>query len=96
LNGNDAVFYVFPASFNSELQEPEITALISDVPNASTIAVRYHYDPYLLDTPATNAFNCGTGTCLLPVNRNIGPVYYRIIYLDSNSKVLAISDVQTL
>ncbi len=96
LNPEAAVFYVFPVQFSAELEQPAICVNLADVPNAAAVVVRYHYDLYLLDKPATNAFNCSTGSCTLPVNRNIGPVYYRLIYLDAGSKVLATSDVQTL
>jgi len=92
----DALFYVFAAAFTPELQQPTIAAQLSDVPNAAQIVVRYNYDKYFLDSPVSNAFNCGAGSCILPVDRNIGAVYYRLIYLDSNSKVLAVSDVNTL
>jgi hypothetical protein len=95
LGPDEAIFYVFPINFAAELEQPTIHAKLADVPNAATVAVRYHYDRYLLDTPATNVFSCGTGTCTLPVNRNIGTVYYRLIYLDASSNVLATSDMQT-
>src|SRR5215469_180906 len=96
LQPEDIVFYVFPARFGTELVQPVISASLADVPNAASIAVRFGYDPYLFDAGISNSVNCGTGTCTLPVDRNIGTVYYRIVYLDSNSRVLASSDVQTL
>lgn len=96
LNPDDAVFYVFPAAFGAEMRQPTIGVRLADVPAAAKVVVRYGYDPYFLDAPANTAYDCGTGTCALPVDRNIGPVYYRIVYLDSNSKVLATSDVGVL
>lgn len=55
---------------------------------------RFSYDPYTLDSPTNNVFNCGTGAiCTLPADRQIGPVFARLVYLDSNTKVLARSDV---
>jgi hypothetical protein len=96
LNPDGAVFYVFPVLFSAELEQPTINVKLADVPHAATVAVRYHYDLYLLDKPTTNVFHCETGSCTLPVNRNIGTVYYQLIFLDARSQVLATSDVQTL
>ena len=67
---------------------------LSDIANATKIAVRYGYDQYVLDAGNT-VFDCGIGSCTLPVDQQIGPVFYRLIYLGANGNVLAISDVQT-
>jgi hypothetical protein len=91
----DAVFYVFPVTFAEELQQPQISARLAHVSNATKIVVRYSYDPYYLDAPTSNVYDCGTGACTLPWDRNIGTVYYRIVYLGSGAQVLATSDVQT-
>jgi hypothetical protein len=42
------------------------------------VVVRYSYDPYWLDQQS-QAIDCGTGSCTLPLDRNVGPVYYRLI-----------------
>jgi hypothetical protein len=95
LNPEDAVFFVFPVSFSSELAQPAISARLADVPNATDIVVRWAYDPYYLSVSG-NTYDCGTGACTPPWDLNIGTVYYRVTYLGSNSRVLATSDVQTL
>lgn len=94
LQPEDAVFYVFPLNFAGELQQPTISAHLSDVPNAAKIVVRYAYAPYYLDAAGAVA-DCGAGRCTPAWDRNIGTIYYRVIYLDSSSRVLATSDVQS-
>ncbi len=96
LNPDDAVFYVFPLAFATEMQQPRIAVRLADVANAVKVAVRYGYDPYSFDAPVNTVFDCGAGSCTLPVDRTFGTVYYRVIYLDVNSNVLATSDVETL
>jgi hypothetical protein len=92
----DAVFYVFPVNFATELQQPAISARLADVPHATKIVVRYGYDRYYLDSESNNVYDCGTGTCTPNWDLNVGTAYYRLIYLGANSQVLATSDVQTL
>jgi hypothetical protein len=89
------VAYLCPQNFAAELQQPKISARLSDVANAARIVVRYAYLPYWVDN-GTSVADCGSGTCALPVDRQIGPLYYRLIYLDANSKTLAVSDIRTL
>ena len=88
------VVFLFPNAFASELHQPVIAMSLSDIANATKIAVRYGYDQYVLDAGNT-VFDCGIGSCTLPVDQQIGPVFYRLIYLGANGNVLAISDVQT-
>ena len=89
-----AIFYAFPAG-PGELIQPTIRANLSDQPNAAKVAVRYGYDRYLIDSSLAYTFDCEIGSCTLPVDRSIGTVYYRLIYLDSIGKVVATSDVET-
>jgi len=95
LQPEDAAFYVFPLNFAAELQQPAIAAGLADVPSATKVVVRFAYDRYYLDSAISNVYDCGTGACTPSWDRNIGPVYYRLIYLGPNSAVLATSDVQT-
>jgi hypothetical protein len=90
-----AIFYVFPMGLTTELIQPTVQSNLTDQSGAAKIAVRYGYDRYLLDSSAAYRFDCGTGSCLLPVDRSIGTVYYRLVYLDPSGKVLATSDVET-
>lgn len=89
------VAYLCPQNFVAELQQSTISARLTDVPNSTRIVVRYSYLPYWVDN-GTAVADCASGTCTLPVDRQIGPIYYRLIYLDANSAVLAVSDIQTL
>lgn len=91
----DAVFYVFPIDFARELQPTVIAARAADVTNATKVAVRYAYDRYYLDSAIGSVYDCGAAACTPPWDRNIGNVYYRLIYLGADSRVLATSDVQT-
>jgi hypothetical protein len=95
INQAQVVSLVFPVNFAAELQQPTIGARLADVVNASQVVVRFSYDPYYLDTPAGNVYNCGAGTCTPAWDRNIGAIYFRLIYLGASSKVLATSAVQT-
>ncbi len=81
---------------------PVISASLADIPNAAKIVVQYNYLPDPFQQPLINrsmlfqSFDCGSGTCTLPVDRNIGPIYYRVVYLNSSGAVLSQSDVQIL
>ena len=78
----------------AEFAQPVIAARLADVANAADILVQYSYSLLSFGSPAVAAqtpyqtFNCGTGTCQLPVDKNIGPVYYRLIYLDGSGRIL--------
>jgi hypothetical protein len=95
LQPGDAVFYVFPITFTGELRQPHISVPLADVANATDVAVQYAYDPYWMGA-AGASYDCGTGTCTLPVDSNVGTIYYVIQYLDTNGHVLATSAVQNL
>ncbi len=81
---------------------PVISARLADIPNAAKIVVQYNYLPDPFQQALINrsmlfqSFDCGSGTCALPVDRNIGSVYYRLVYLDSQGHLLATSDIQQL
>ncbi|PWU04519.1 MAG: hypothetical protein C5B51_16570 [Terriglobia bacterium] len=100
LDKGEAVFWVFPAA--SDYSAAPFSALLSDVPGASKIVIRYGYTAQMFSYPSVaslmlpQAADCGTGSCSIPVDRNIGPLYYRLLYLDVNGKILAIGGVQTL
>lgn len=96
LQPDDSVWFAFPTNFTAEIAQPVISARLADIATAAKVVIRYAYDLYWLDAPANTAFDCGAGTCVPAWDRNIGPVYYRLIYLDSSSRVLATSDVSTL
>ncbi|HLG97608.1 MAG TPA: Ig-like domain-containing protein [Bryobacteraceae bacterium] len=93
--------YVFPSSSTSRIETPVISATLGDVPNAVGIYVQYSYSP-LVFNPAVSPHsvfrtaNCGAGSCTLPVDRQIGPVYYRLLYVDASGGGLAMSAVEVL
>ena len=91
-----AVIYLCPNNESAEYSPPLIGSLISDAPGATKMIIRYAYAPYLLNESTSNVFDCGTGLCVLPVDRNIGPLYYRLQYVNNNGVVVATSDVQIL
>lgn len=92
---NGVVGCMFPAVFAGSLQQPVVSARLADIPGATKIVVRYAYDSYWLDTSISNVFDCGTGTCTLPTDRNVGIVLGRLIFLDSGKNVLHQTDVMT-
>jgi hypothetical protein len=95
MNPGGTVTYLFPQNVTDELRQPLVSARLADVAGAAEIVVRYSYVPYWVDN-GTAAINCGTGTCTLPVDRNIGTIYYRLVYLSSSGAVLATSDMETI
>lgn len=94
--------YVFANSAAQEYTAPTISANLFAVPNATRIVVQYAYLPHVLSWPTVQsialpmAADIGTGASSLPVDIKIGTVYYRLLYLDINSRVLATSDIQTI
>lgn len=90
-----AIVFLFPITFSTSLARPIITARLADVTNATKIVVRYGHDQYLLDGGNTTV-DCTTGTCTLPADRTIGPICYRLIYLDTNGIILRIGDIETI
>jgi Bacterial Ig domain len=93
--------YVFANSEASQLQQPVISVGLTDVPSAAKVAVQYSYTPLAFSSSVSSlmrfmTFDCGTGTCTLPVDRQIGMVYYRLLFLSASGAVLATSDVQRL
>ena len=92
LRPGQAVSFVFPANFAVELQQPTIAAPLADVANANQVVVRYSYDPYYLDAAGT-VYNCGAAVCTPGWDRNLGAIYFRLIYLSPSSQVLATSAV---
>ncbi len=94
-DANGVVVYLFPVAYASELEVPIIGVSLADVSGATKLSVRFGYDRYLLDSSA-NMFGCASVPCSLPADRNIGAIYYRVIFTDNTNKVLATSDVQTM
>ena len=93
--------YLFPVSGTGDLLQPVLNVRLADMQNATKVVVRYAYTPMAFQPSVQadfvlRAFDCGAGACTLPVDRQISPIYYRLLYLDVNGVVLASSDVQTL
>jgi hypothetical protein len=80
---------------------PVISARLADVPNATSIAIEWTYSPLQFGAPQLNgqalfqSYSLGAGTGTAPIDRQIGKVRYRLIYLGAGSTILATSDVQT-
>lgn len=84
----------------AEIDEPTIAARLADVSGASSIAVQFAYNPEAFSpfrfAQTPQAVLAANGTATLPVDRNIGPIYMRLVYLNGSGAVLATSDVETL
>lgn len=91
----DVITFVMPNSFSTELLQPAISVRLADVANATDIVIRWTYDRYYLDV-AGDTFDCGTGNCTPGWDKNIGTIYYRVLYRNSAGEVIATSDVQQL
>lgn len=93
------VWYVF-ANNAAVLTQPVISVGLADVPNAANVIVRYAYTQYALSPGQVLALpfvaDCGTGTCTLPVDRQIGTVYFQVQYLDANGRILATGSIETM
>jgi hypothetical protein len=93
--------YVATPNAANWLSPPVIAARLGDIPNASSIVIQWTYSPIQFSARQVNeqalyqTFNLSSGTGILPIDRRIGTVYYRLLYLASNSQVLATSDIQT-
>ena len=59
------------------------------------MAVRYNYEQSLVDA-RSKVVVCTSLSCTIPADRKIGPIYYRMMYLNSSNQVLATSDIQTM
>jgi len=93
--------YVFPNSGQYTPSTPTLSVRLGDVSNASDVLIQYSYSPLAWTTGVASyafvqTFDCVGGSCVLPVDRNIGPVYYKILYVNSSGAVLATSDMQSL
>jgi hypothetical protein len=94
------VWLRFPTNAAAEWNAPTLSIRLADVTNAARVVVQYAYTPFPMTAPTgqglLNSFDCGTGTCSLPVDLRISQLYYRLLYLDSSGAVLAASDIQTV
>jgi hypothetical protein len=94
------VWYVFATNALTELEQPAVAIRLADHPAAAKIAVRYAYTQYALSPIQNLALplvkDCGIGSCSLPVDRLLGPIYLQILYLDASGKIIAIGDLTTL
>ncbi len=95
--------YLFPVSESTELKQPTISVRLADVTNAASVAVQFSYSPLAFTSASTasqllyQTFNCGTGAaCTLPVDKNFGTIWYRLLFLNSSGALLATSDIQIL
>ena len=91
-----AVIYLCPNNEALEYSAPTVSVKLADIPNAASVVIQFANAPYFLNQATGNVVSCSTGTCTVPVDRKIGPWYYRLLYLDTNGDLLASSDVQAL
>ncbi len=103
LLAGQAAWYTFPNTFSGELAQPSISVRLADVSGATGWAIRYGYDPYLLDSSPKNVYGCGSSqVCTPPIDLNIGGAgqhFYRIIYYKLSGGIeipLAVSAVETI
>ena len=93
------VWYVF-VNNAAVLAQPVINVELADVSNAAKVVVRYAYTRYAFSPGQVLALpfvaDCGTGTCTLPVDRQIGTVYFQVQYLDANGRILANGAIETM
>lgn len=94
-------FVAYVCSNNAATEYSSVPFAASLSSGATKVVVQYAYSPYLLNDPVrayglASAVDCGTGSCTLPVDRNIGTVYIRIYQLAADGHWLSRSGVQTL
>jgi hypothetical protein len=96
LDAVGTVWYLFPTS--GPVNPVTISLNPSSVPGALNTAVQYAYTPYAFQQQSglVPTASCVSGVCSIPIDRTIGTVYYRPLYIDINGRVVAVGDVQTL
>jgi hypothetical protein len=94
------VAYLCSNNYAAEIDQPTIAARLADVSGASSIVVQFSYNPEAFGpsrfAQAPQAVVATNGMVTLPVDRNIGTIYLRLVYLDGSGTVLATSDIETL
>lgn len=99
LQEGQAVFFVFPATFVGELNQPTFKpkGSFGSCPSGTTsIVIRWAYNVYLLDVPTGNVASFTTLTGLgavIPADKNYGPVYGRIYCQSSTLGALSTGDM---
>lgn len=95
--------YIAPVQPGSELSQPTVTPNIADVTNAVKVIVQFSYSPLVFSSGSVRSqilfqtFDClASHACVLPVDRNIGTIYYRYQFLGSSNEVLATYGVETI
>jgi len=89
-------YYLCSNNEAAELQQPAVSVRIADVANATRAVVRYAYAPFLLPLRDDNLVPLTGGVGTLPVDRTLGPLFYQVLYLAADGRVLAVSDIQKL
>ena len=96
--------YMFAKNAAVEIQQPQLSVRLADVANAAKVVVQFSYARLAFQEKSSagaqtlyQTQDCGNAAaCLLNVDRSIGTVYYRLLYLNSSNAVIATSDIQTL
>lgn len=94
--------YIFPTNVAAEYAPPTISVNMSDISGATQVMVQFASTPMPFSAPSVksqmlfNTVGCVAGTCVLPVDTKVGPVFYRFLFLNPDDVLLATSDVQTI
>jgi hypothetical protein len=88
----------------AEYSPPQISARLADITNATKVVIQWAYLPAplyrnnLIFPADARSTDCGnmSSPCTLPVDKSIGTIYYRLLYLNSSGAVIATGDVETL
>jgi hypothetical protein len=86
-------FYAFSTAGTAEVQEPTFGARLADVTNATQVAARYACTPWPLGQPLSPvllpAASLSSGTATMPIDVQMCPNSYQILYLNSAGTILA-------
>ncbi len=101
LDEGQAFALVFPNTFAGTVNQPVVQTRLSDIPSATSSAIRWSYNAAQFDTPTANFIDCGSSaSCTIPADLytdsggNFMSLYYEIIYLNSSRKRIASSGMQ--
>ena len=81
------VVYLCSNNEAAELSEPVMSLRLADITGAASIELRYAHTPYALGANLANVVSMGTGSGTIAWDRNIGTLYYRLLYLNSSGFV---------
>jgi hypothetical protein len=83
--GENIQFGCFSAA--GQYNPPPIAINMTDLPAANDVVVHFAYSPWVLQNQTVSGIDCPGGSCTIPADPKIGPVYYCSIWQNSTGIV---------